>query len=126
MNKKTRLMSRFFIYELYLCAFAYSAVLYSRFNLEKSLATISFTPQGNIISANSAFLDVMGYSPDEIEGQHRSIFCDKDYVRSHQYEDLWRQLRSKKEQKGTFLRRTKHGKDVWLQATYLPLFDNTG
>src|SRR5690606_16495955 len=44
--------------------------------LDNSQAIIEFDPKGNIIEANTNFLDVMGYTRAELKGQHHKLFCD--------------------------------------------------
>ena len=48
-------------------------------------AIIEFDPEGNILFANQLFLDTMGYTLDEVVGQHHSIFCTPDYIQSDQF-----------------------------------------
>ncbi|MGA4817463.1 PAS domain S-box protein [Pseudomonas aeruginosa] len=45
----------------------------------QNVATIRFTPDGQIPSANPLFLAAVGYSADELVGKHHRIFCDEDY-----------------------------------------------
>ena len=44
--------------------------------LDKSQATIQFKTDGTIITANKNFLDVLGYSLDEVQGKHHSMFVE--------------------------------------------------
>lgn len=94
--------------------------------IENNVATISFKPDGSVISANPLFLSVMGYELRDIVGQHHRIFCPTDYVNSAQYAEFWQALRNKKNHKGTFLRKTKNGKSVWLEAAYFPVINELG
>ena len=94
--------------------------------IESNVATISFTPDGSVISANPLFLSVMGYELRDIVGQHHRMFCPSDYVNSPQYTDFWQVLRNKRNHKGTFLRHKKNGKSVWLEATYFPVTNELG
>lgn len=95
-------------------------------SIEKYLATISFTPEGLVISANPLFLAAVEYTLDEVVGQPHKIFCPTNTVNSPRYEEFWRQLRDNKPQTGTFLRKTKEGREVWLEATYFPVVDDNG
>ncbi|MBU3003685.1 methyl-accepting chemotaxis protein [Paraglaciecola arctica] len=95
-------------------------------SIERNIATISFTPDGTILSANQSFLDLMGYTIEEVTGQHHKIFCDTDYIALPEYAEFWRQLSLKNKQTGTFLRHKKNGESVWLEATYFPILDNDG
>lgn len=51
--------------------------------LNKSLAVIEFTPDGNIITANDNFLQTMGYRLNDIVGQHHRLFCNDDFYRDN-------------------------------------------
>lgn len=94
--------------------------------IKESMATVEYTPDGTIINANDKFLDTLGYSWSEIEGQHHRIFCSKDISRSSEYTDFWNQLRQGKAQVGEFERMVKDGHSIWLIATYIPVKDSTG
>ncbi len=99
----------------------------SRFNaINASQAVIEFDLDGNVISANDNFLQVMGYSLREVLGQHHAIFCLPEYVRSEQYRRLWTDLRASKYISGRFHRIGKFGRDVFIHATYSPLKDSQG
>jgi len=95
-------------------------------SIENNVATISFTPDGNVLSANQGFLDLMGYRLEEVMGQHHQMFCDKDFVNLPEYKDFWRKLALKQKQAGSFLRFKKNGQSVWLEATYFPIIDQEG
>ena len=94
--------------------------------LNRSQAVISFTPQGNILNANSNFLDTMGYSLNEIKNKHHSMFVDPVEAASREYKAFWSDLASGKFNEGEFKRVTKQGKKIWLQATYNPILNNNG
>lgn len=87
--------------------------------LNKSLAVIEFTPDGNIITANDNFLQTMGYRLNDIVGQHHRLFCNDDFYRENP--DFWNDLGKGRFQKGHFQRRHRSGKAVWLEATYNPI-----
>ena len=92
----------------------------------RSQAVIEFDLRGTILSANPNFLRVMGYLEDDVVGQHHSMFCDQDMVRSSEYRHFWADLGQGKFQSGRFRRRANHGADVWILATYNPIFDSAG
>jgi methyl-accepting chemotaxis protein len=93
-------------------------------NVERNFAVIVFDKQGNITEANDAFLSTMGYSSNEIVGQHHRIFCDADYANSEAYTDFWKKLGNGESQSGTFKRLNKEGGGVFLSAEYAPIYDN--
>lgn len=92
----------------------------------RSQAVIKFAPDGRIQWANDVFLSVMGYRLDELVGQHHRLFCDPAYVLSTEYAEFWRKLGSGHFDAGEYRRLTKSGADIWLQATYNPVFDDGG
>jgi methyl-accepting chemotaxis protein len=97
--------------------------------INRSNALIYFDLTGKILGVNAIFLKAMGYGEDEhaeIIGKHHSIFVCEDYARSLEYEKFWDILRSGKYYKGEFERRKRDGSLINLQATYNPIFDETG
>jgi methyl-accepting chemotaxis protein len=64
----------------------------------------------------------MGYSADEVRGKHHRIFCEEAFYRSEEYAKLWRDLARGEPISGTFLRVNKSGKEIWLEASYMPVF----
>jgi len=58
--------------------------------LDKSQAIIEFNMDGEIITANANFLNVMGYTLDEIKGRHHSMFVEPAYKESAAYREFWR------------------------------------
>ena len=90
--------------------------------LEKSQATIEFNPDGTILTANDKFLDTLGYRLTEVVGRHHSMFVDEKTRRSAEYETFWRSLRAGKYQAAEFKRLTKSGHEIWIQASYNPVF----
>lgn len=95
-------------------------------SLRQSLAIIEFDPQGGILSASDHFLKAMGYELSEIQGSHHRIFCDSDYVESHEYKQFWPSLAQGRMMSGTFERYDKVGDLVVIEATYFPIIDGTG
>ncbi|WP_441254045.1 methyl-accepting chemotaxis protein [Aeromonas sp. A600556] len=85
------------------------------------VATISFTPSGEILQANPLFLSVVGYSEQEVIGKHHRIFCDAHYAQSSSYAQFWEQLRQGHSHSGIYQRIDKHGRELWLEATYFPV-----
>ena len=94
--------------------------------IDKSNAVIEFFPYGNIITANKNFLDLMGYSLDEIEDQHHSIFVDEKTKLSKSYDNFWKSLRNGDFRSGEFTRYKKNGDTVYIQGTYNPIMDENG
>ncbi|MBB3977779.1 methyl-accepting chemotaxis protein [Rhizobium azooxidifex] len=89
-------------------------------------ATIEFTPEGRILTANQNFLTTLGYQLDEIGGRHHSMFCDPGYVASPEYVAFWQKLAAGEFIADEFMRIGKGGRQVHIQASYNPIFDMNG
>jgi methyl-accepting chemotaxis protein len=89
-------------------------------------AVIHFDTNGNVLDANKNFLTTMGYTLDEIRGKHHRIFVDPAYARTTAYDEFWKKLRQGDFVSGEFKRIAKDGHDIWLQASYNPIFDTNG
>ena len=94
--------------------------------VDRSTATIEFTPDGTIVSANENLLTTMGYRLEEIVGQHHRIFCFPDYQGSADYRSFWQRLAGGEYIRERFLRRNKQGEEVWLEASYNPIRGSDG
>ena len=92
----------------------------------KSQAVIEFDLKGNILNANENFLRTVGYSMDEIRGQHHRIFCDAAYSVSQEYRAFWEKLGRGEYDSGQYKRVAKGGREVWIQASYNPIMDMNG
>ncbi|MDZ5603694.1 PAS domain-containing methyl-accepting chemotaxis protein [Pseudomonas sp. RP23018S] len=92
--------------------------------LDRAMAIIEFAPDGTILDANARFCEATGYCVEELRGQHHQLFCDPAYVNSEAYRQLWQDLGRGTPLSGTFERRDKHGHEVWLEASYMPVLDD--
>jgi len=92
--------------------------------LDKSQAIIEFDPQGTIITANTNFLDTLGYRANEVEGKHHRMFCFDEFYKENPH--FWENLADGQIKSGLFLRRHSNGDKVWIEATYNPLLDAKG
>ena len=84
-------------------------------------ASIWFTPDGHIEKASQMFLDTIGYSLEQIKGQHHRMLCTEKETASPQYREFWARLRAGEKMSGQFERIDSEGNSVILEATYIPL-----
>ncbi|TYP88955.1 methyl-accepting chemotaxis protein [Blastococcus xanthinilyticus] len=94
--------------------------------IDRAQAVIEFDLAGRVLTANQNFSDTMGYAVAEIRGKHHRMFCDPGHATSEEYADFWRRLGQGQYETGEFKRRDKDGREVWLQATYNPILDDSG
>lgn len=94
--------------------------------IRPSMAMIEFNLEGEVVSANQNFLDLMGYRRDDVIGQHHRLFCLAEDSRSDDYRQFWARLNKGEFMSDRFRLVTKQGQQVWLRATYNPLYDANG
>ncbi len=92
----------------------------------KSQAVIEFRLDGTVLNANENFLKTLGYTLDEIKGKHHSMFVESSFVASPAYRDFWARLAQGQFDSGEYKRIGKGGREIWIQATYNPIFDLNG
>lgn len=95
-------------------------------SLNRVQAVIQFEPDGTIITANDNFCNAVGYELDEIKGQHHRIFCMPSYTSTQEYKDFWRNLAKGQVFSGEFCRIRKDGTEIWINASYNPVYDENG
>nr|WP_122435106.1 PAS domain-containing methyl-accepting chemotaxis protein [Pseudomonas viridiflava] len=94
--------------------------------VDRAMAVCEFDPAGHVLTANDNFLHVMGFSLTDIKGKHHKTFCEPTFVNSSEYTEFWRKLNHGEFVGGQFKRLGKHGRVVWLEATYNPVYDVEG
>jgi methyl-accepting chemotaxis protein len=94
--------------------------------INKVQAVIEFTLDGTILHANPNFLSALGYTLEEIKGQHHSLFVEPSYKQSPEYQQFWAKLARGEFDAGQYKRIGKGGKEIWIQASYNPIFDTKG
>ena len=92
--------------------------------VSKSQAIIEFDLQGKVLTANENFCRALGYDLKEIVGNHHRMFCEPAYVATPAYHDFWARLGRGEYDAGTYKRLAKGNRDIWIQASYNPVFRN--
>ncbi|EQC45615.1 PAS domain-containing methyl-accepting chemotaxis protein [Bacteriovorax sp. Seq25_V] len=94
--------------------------------VSRAQAVIEFNLDGTIKTANDNFLATLGYQLSEIEGRHHRMFCEPEYADSNEYANFWRKLNNGEMFSGEYKRIGKTGREVWINASYNPIFDADG
>ncbi|MBU4610769.1 PAS domain S-box protein [Achromobacter sp. GG226] len=94
--------------------------------ISRSQAVIAFALDGTILDANDSFLATMGYTRAEVVGQHHRMFVGAETAATPAYTAFWERLGSGHYDANIYRRLGKGGRDVWIQATYNPIFDQDG
>lgn len=91
--------------------------------LLRSTAVIEFDLSGHVLKANQQFYDAMGYSVERVKGKHHSLFCFPSESNAPAYAQFWERLNRGEFVAGRFRRVDSHGREVWLEATYNPVYN---
>ena len=94
--------------------------------ISRAQAVIEFTTDGTILTANENFCGAVGYELSEIQGQHHRMFVEKEYAQSQEYVEFWNKLAAGEFVAAEFKRIAKSGEEIWIQASYNPIFDMNG
>jgi methyl-accepting chemotaxis protein len=94
--------------------------------ISRSQAVIEFALDGTILAANDNFLNTLGYTLDEILGQHDALFIEPRLRDSRDYRLLWEKLGRGEHDSGQYQRIGKGGRELWLQGSYNPITDLDG
>jgi methyl-accepting chemotaxis protein len=90
--------------------------------MHKSQAIIEFDLSGNILNANPNFCAALGYELAEIKGKHHRIFVDPAEAGSVEYREFWARLGRGEFDRQQYKRVTKSGREIWIEASYNPVF----
>ena len=94
--------------------------------ISKAQAVIEFTMDGRVVTANPNFLTTLGYSLEEIQGQHHSMFLAPAERNTPEYRAFWEKLNRGEHDSSQYRRIRKDGSEVWIQASYNPICDASG
>lgn len=93
---------------------------------KRSQAIIEFKMDGTILTANENFLKAMGYTLEEVQGKHHSIFVEPACRDSQEYHNFWESLKRGDFQIAQYKRIGKNGREVWIEASYNPVLGLNG
>ncbi|PPC82120.1 MAG: diguanylate cyclase, partial [Methylotenera sp.] len=94
--------------------------------INRSQGVIELGLDGTILKANPVYLNMLGYNENELVGRHVSMVLDPAFAKSPAYNDLWANLMQGNSDSGQYKRIAKSGKEVWIQASYNPIYDVNG
>ena len=94
--------------------------------IAKSNATIEFDLNGNILAVNDNFLNIMGYTENEVLGKHHNIFVDEEYAKTKEYHQFWESLKKGEYKNDEYKRLHKNREIIWLLGSYNPILDISG
>jgi PAS domain S-box-containing protein len=94
--------------------------------ISKSNLVVVMSIDGNILSANDNFCDIMGCPEKNIVNKPHSAMVTPEYAKSKEYVEFWDTLRKGNSVTGEFERVAKDGSKKWLFGNYTPIMDENG
>lgn len=94
--------------------------------INSALLYIEFDPRGYILQANDNFVFGVGYSRDELYGQHHRLLIDLTEQDTPEYLKFWENLRKGEAFTQEVRRIGKNEREIWLYAAYYPVLDTDG
>ena len=94
--------------------------------IDRTMARVEFDLDGTVTDANALFLDLVGYTLEEVRGQHHRVFVPEADRAGQDYTAFWDRLRAGQHEARAFRRVTKSGRIVWIQGSYNPILDRRG
>ncbi len=79
--------------------------------------------KGRIVSVNQDFIDISGFSREELIGQPHNLIRHRD-MPPEAFADMWRDLTAGKPWSGYVKNRIKNGDHYWVHANAMPEFEN--
>lgn len=94
--------------------------------INRAVAVVEYSLDGHVLNANQNFLDMFGYTLDEVQGHHYHLLCLNTPEFHAQAAQMWRTL-----QNGAFASiecqaHRKGGNTFWVQTTFSPILDANG
>lgn len=87
---------------------------------------VSYTDvKGVILHANKAFVDISGYTKEELIGQPHNVLRHPDMPKAA-FQDMWSTIQAGKNWHGYVKNLCKNGEFYWVYATVVPSFDKEG
>ncbi|TSB47273.1 PAS domain S-box protein [Alkalicoccobacillus porphyridii] len=94
--------------------------------IERNVALIRFDTDLRVAYVNRLFAQTMGYTVDEMIGMYHKQFCFPEFHSSIEYERFWQHLLSGNSFQDKIKRMDARGNVVWLEATYMSIFNDEG
>ena len=97
-------------------------------SMDRALLLFDFDAAGSLLNANENFLAAVGYARGDITGLRHDLLCDSmdEGKGIASAENIWARLRRGDFFSGTCRYRRQDGGSLWIEATYLPMRDDSG
>ena len=92
--------------------------------IAKVQGVIECSLEGELANANDIFLNLLGYSLEDVKGKNYSMFVDSQDSAANQ--GLWQALQRGESRQGEFRVVARDKREVWFQGVFNPIVDASG
>lgn len=89
--------------------------------ISRAQIVVEFALDGSVTAANENFLRLLGYRLEDVIGQANALFLFDADPQSQVYRQFWHDLAAGQFKSGEYRRRTRDGREVWIQSTFTPI-----
>jgi methyl-accepting chemotaxis protein len=94
--------------------------------ISRAQSVIEYSPDAKIVAVNENFTKTSGYTREKAVGMDHRKLVDPAYAESEDYREFWRRLNRGERVVQQVKRKAAGGRDVWIDASYNPIFDLDG
>jgi len=91
-----------------------------------AMAVADYSVDGSLSKVNGQFLELYGYSQDEILGENHRILVTKEEKNSEEYRQFWKDLANGYPKKGTYKRINRKGDITEVRSSFSPIKNRSG
>lgn len=94
--------------------------------IDSSFLYIEFDTNGIVLKTNKKFQDALGCSGESLINKHHRTLCEREFSKNAEYEQFWKDLKNGIDKGGVYKFQSSSDKEIYLQAVYSPVSDETG
>ena len=91
-----------------------------------SQSVAEYNTDGSLMKVNANYLDLFGYTQDEVVGEHHRIFTTKEDKSSEEYRQFWKDLSLGYPKKGVFKRLNRKGEIITVRSSFSTIKNMSG
>jgi PAS domain S-box-containing protein len=86
--------------------------------IHSSQSVAEYNTDGSVMKVNANYLELFGYTQDEVVGEHHRIFITKEDKSSEEYRQFWKDLSLGYPKKGVFKRLNRKGEIITVRSSF--------
>ncbi len=94
--------------------------------IHSSMSVADYSVDGSVSKVNSNFLELFGYTQEEVMGEQHRLFVSKDERGSEEYRQFWKDLSMGYPKKGSFKRVNRKGETIHVRSSFSPIKSPSG